>query len=220
MFKFVRSRSLFAAFVCLFAVAGAHAQSTPETPGQRQLDRMDFGITAVVDATRSTSGKVVNDQSVSTPVGALFTLRYTKSPWVGAEMNYRAFVRSTQNYTYTPADAITRQLGVQSNNTELSWGYVAHTPNTYFGLQPFGGAGVGTLEFKPTPAGGVGLIRQFRAGYYWNVGADYTIPGSHFGMRVQFRQVFYLAPDFGQSYLTSGSRTSTFEPAFGFFAHF
>jgi len=103
---------------------------------------------------------------------------------------------------------------------ETSWGYVAHTRSSYVGFTPFGGGGLGSLEFKPTPAGGEGLIRQFRAVYYWNLGADYSIMHSHFGARAEMRQLFYLAPDFGQNYLTSGARTSTLEPSIGFYARF
>ena len=61
---------------------------------------------------------------------------------------------------------------------------------------------------------------QARAAYYYSIGAENTVFSSHFGVRAQFRQVFFLAPDFGQNYLTIKHRTSTFEPGFGFFLRF
>jgi hypothetical protein len=39
-------------------------------------------------------------------------------------------------------------------------------------------------------------------------------------VRVAFRQLIYLAPDFGQNYLTIGRRAVTTEPTFGFFLRF
>jgi len=217
MFKFVRSCSVFTAIVCFFAVASAHAQSPAV---DRELSRTDLTFSVPFEMTGTTSGQVVNSQTVSTAAGFLATLRYTRSPLLGAEMNYKK-TRFTQNYTYTPYPYNkTNQLGVEANVVEISWGYVAHTPSTYYGFKPFGGVGLGTVEFKPTPNGGEGLLRQFRAEYYWNIGADYTILNSHFGARAQMRQLFYIAPDFGQSYLTSGAHTSTYEPSVGFFARF
>ena len=219
MFKFVRSCALFAVLTCLFTAAGAHAQNTAR---DRQLARVDFALTAPFELTRSTTGNGVSD-TVSTAAGGMATLRYTKSPWIGAEMNYKRS-RMTENYVYPfhglGGTTTPTPLGVQVNVIEMSWGYVAHAPSTYYGFKPFGGVGLGSLEFKPTSAGGEGLLRQFRAEYYWNAGADYTFGGSHFGARAQIRQLFYLVPDFGQNYLTSHSRTSTIEPAIGFFARF
>ena len=42
----------------------------------------------------------------------------------------------------------------------------------------------------------------------------------HVGLRAQVRQAFFLAPDFGQNYLTIKQRTSSFEPAIGIYLHF
>jgi opacity protein-like surface antigen len=223
MSKFVRSLSLFAAFGCLVAVPGAHAQSDTAVE-HKQFERMDLFMGVPYESTRTTSGSspnyIVNSQIPSSAAGFLMTFRYTYSPFIGVEMNYKR-ARFTQNYTYTPFPYNTTDvLGVQASVIETSWGYVAHTPSTYAGFKPFGGAGVGSIEFKPTPAGGQGLIRQFRLATYWNLGADYEIAHSHFGARAEIRQLFYKAPDFGQSYLTSGAHTSTLEPSIGFYARF
>jgi len=52
--------------------------------------------------------------------------------------------------------------------------------------------------------------------YYYTVGAEDMV-SQHFGVRLQFRQLFYKAPDFGQNYLTIQQQTITSEPTFGFF---
>ncbi len=185
---------------------------------------MDLFMGAPYESTRTTSGSspnfIVNSQSVSSAAGFLATFRYTYSPLIGVEMNYKR-ARFTQNFTYTPFPYTTTSvLGVQASVIETSWGYIAHAPSTYAGFKPFGGAGVGSIEFRPTPNGGQGVLRQYRLLTYWSLGADYTIEHSHFGVRAEIRQLFYKAPDFGQNYLTSGAHTSTFEPSVGFFARF
>ena len=68
----------------------------------------------------------------------------------------------------------------------------------FSGLQPFLGAGGGSIAFKPTTYGGQGLTTQARAVYYYNVGVEDYVYGDHVGLRAQFRQLVYLAPDFGQ----------------------
>jgi len=103
---------------------------------------------------------------------------------------------------------------------ELTLGYVAHLPYKPFGVQPFVGLGGGTIKFTPTRYGGQGLPYQYRAAYYYTVGLEDNFPGSHFGMRVGFRQLVYLAPDFLQNYLTITRRVRTSEPTVGFFVRF
>ena len=86
------------------------------------------------------------------------------------------------------------------------------------GIVPFAGAGLGTLDFRPTPGGGEGLLPQARATYYYTVGGDYSVLCRTSDARAQFRQLFYLAPDFETNYLTIHAHTTTFEPGFGFYA--
>lgn len=221
MLKSVRSRFLFAALVSLLVASAANAQSVSSR--DRILSRIDLGVSVPLEYSATTSGGIVSSQNESTGSGYLISLRYTKSPWIGAEMNYK-FSRFTQNYIYTyhaiGGSSYLAPLGIDANVKELTWGYIAHTSHTYAGFKPYGGVGLGTTDFVPTPNGGQGQERQFRATYYWNLGTDYNFSDSHFGARVQVRQLFYKAPDFGQSYLTSGAHTHTVEPAIGFYARF
>ncbi len=55
---------------------------------------------------------------------------------------------------------------------------------------------------------------------YYSFGVEQTFLSKHFGLRAQFRQSFYKAPDFGQNYLTIQQHTSTIEPGVGFFFRF
>jgi hypothetical protein len=201
----------------LFALLGflaattAHAQVTALA---RQLDRIDVGVSGVASITKDVSGTNYLQQpvseSASTTLGALVQVRYTKSPLLGAEFNY-SYARYTENFSIAP-------LGVQANASEYTFGYVAHLPSI-LGFQPFGSVGAGTTAFKPTPNGGQGLPERARATYYYDIGVEDQF-SKYFGVRAQFRQTFYKAPDFGTNYLTINQQTFTSEPAVGFYIKF
>jgi hypothetical protein len=203
-------------FTCL-AARTARAQAAPiVTPLERHLSRLDLGVTAIGQITGDVSGKnYLNTnltQKASTTVGVLVSLRYIKSPFIGFEANY-AQARYTENYSAYIIG------GAQTKASEYSLGYVAHLPSI-LGLQPFAAVGAGSIAFRPTAGGGQGLPAQARMAYYYNVGVDQSLLSKHFGIRASLRQAFFKAPDFGQNYLTINQRTSTLEPAIGFYLKF
>lgn len=214
--KFRRSPTR-AFFLCLFAAfSGWSASGQVVTPLQRQLDRIDLAVSGVGELTTNSSGtNYLNQpltQRASTTLGALVTIRYVKSPLLGAEFNY-GYARFTQNYSQYIVG------GAQSKANEYTVGYLAHTPSL-LGLQTFAGAGIGVVAFTPTPFGGQGLPEQGRFAYYYTLGAEKQVISPHFGLRAQFRELFYMAPDFGQNYLTINQHTTTIEPGAGFFLRF
>jgi hypothetical protein len=202
----------------------AAAQTIPETRLQRQLDRVDLGLQGVGEYTGTVSGttKLINPstnagysltEDPSTTFGFLGTLRYTYSPFRGAEFNY-GYARYTENFSSFIVG------GAQTTASEYSVGYVAHSPRQFFGVTPYASAGIGTIDFKPTRYGGQGLPEQARMEYYYNVGVETPLFTNWLGLRVGFRQQFFLAPDFQTNYLTILKRTTTSEPMVGFTAHF
>jgi len=207
--------TLLAATLPSAANAQAQAQEKPLTPFERQMARVDLGLTASGQLTPSDTGTnyqhvtIVN--KASTTVGFLATLRYVKSPLIGFEGNFSQ-ARFNENFTNLIG-------GAQTKVNEETLGYVAHAPKL-FGLEPFGGVGLGTIAFHPTSGGGQGLPFQYRAVYYYSVGLDAPILGPNFGLRLNFREIFYKAPDFIQNYLTIQQHTTTFEPGVGFFLKF
>lgn len=220
-----------AALLCFLSLTASQAigqDPAVVTPLQKQLNRIDFAVSAAGNIGTSISGVEQRDANTthsvltikpSTTVGELVTLRYTAKPYVGFEFNF-GNARYTQDYTFVPKPAFNILTGgAQSGVRELTFGYVAH-PRPIFGLKPFLGAGGGTIRFKPTPGGGQGLPYQYRAAYYYTLGVEDNFPDSHFGVRVGFRQLIYLAPDFLQNYLTITRRTRTSEPNIGFFVRF
>jgi hypothetical protein len=194
------------------------------------------GVTTTTDSVSSTLLKI----SPSSTAGELFTLRYIAKPFVGFEYNF-GNARYTQNYAFTttttavstysnsapPTTTVTTTYpsllagGAQNTARELTLGYVAHL-HKFYGIVPYAGAGGGTIHFTPTGGGGQGLPFQYRAVYYYNLGLETMFTGSadHIGVRLGFRQLIYLAPDFGQNYLTITRRAVTSEPTFGFFLRF
>jgi hypothetical protein len=218
---------------CLFSFPAHQAVGQDETPPptalQKQLDKFDLAVVAAGEISSSVSGVEQRDAPTthnvltikpSSTVGELATIRYTAKPYVGFEFNF-GNLRYTQDYTFNPAFSVNvLNGGAQSGVRELTLGYVAHLPYHPFGVTPFLGAGGGTVRFKPTPGGGQGLPQQYRAAYFYEAGLEGNFPDSHFGMRLGFRQLIYLAPDFLQNYLTITRRTITTEPTVGFFVRF
>lgn len=209
------------------AAPALHAQAASQHPGlDRQLDRLDLGVVAVGIFNKDSNGTAVVDAAPTSvdlhpgnTVGPVVTLRYTAKPLVGFEINY-GYARYTQ--TFTPfGNPQSGPVGVQQNASEYTAGYVAHFVNhPLFGTTPFVSAGLGTTAFRPTPGGGESLINQARMTYYYSVGVEKVVFSPHFGFRAIYRQSFFLAPDFGQNYLTIKQHTSTYEPGFGFFLKF
>jgi hypothetical protein len=215
-------------FFCLLLTAAgsiAEAQTPSINPAlDRQLSRIDLGVLGVGVFNKNSNGVATVNGQPNTPVtlnpsntaGAVVSLRYTVSPLVGFEFNY-GYARYTDLFTPFGSQPIG---GVQQNATEYTFGYVVHTRKQYFGVTPFASGGAGSTVFRPTPGGGLALPEQARATYYVSVGAETTVLSPHFGIRAQYRQVFFKAPDFLTNYLSIQQRTTTYEPGFGFFLRF
>jgi hypothetical protein len=231
-----------------FAISGIGIITSSVSGIEKRDANVTFSSTAVnnsviptVTATTNGVSSTLLNISPSSTAGELFTLRYIAKPYVGFEYNI-GNARFTQNYLFTtnttavttysnsapPTTATTVTNpgilvgGAQATARELTLGYVAHPIKLPFGVNPYVGAGGGTMHFIPTPAGGQGLPFQYRAVYYYNLGVEDSFTGSasHLGVRLGFRQLIYLAPDFGQNYLTINRRAITSEPSFGFFLRF
>jgi hypothetical protein len=218
------AQSLFFCLLLTAAGSTAEAQTSQNTSLDRQLSRIDVGVVGLGVFNKNSNGFATVNGQAHTPVnlnpsdtaGALVTLRYTGSPWFGLEFNY-SYARYTQ--TFTPFGSQPNG-GVQQNSSEYTFGYVVHAKKQYFGLTPFASGGAGTSVFRPTPRGGLGLPEQARATYFASVGAETTVLSPHFGIRFQYRQLFFKAPDFETNYLRIEQHTSSYEPGVGFFLRF
>jgi opacity protein-like surface antigen len=230
-----RSQRVLSLVFCLFVALGpssAFAQATAGNPTlDKHLSRIDLGISGIGSFTKNVSGinnlGVKIDQVPGSTLGALITVRYTKAPYLGLEFNY-TYARYTQKFRCNtgtpkfpcnPGEDIYYTGGIQNNVSEYSLGYVIHPPHQLLGASPFIAVGAGTTAFRPTKGGGQSLINQARATYYYSAGLEKEL-SPHFGIRAQFRQAFFKAPDFGTNLLTIQKQTWTIEPGIGFVIHF
>jgi hypothetical protein len=227
MLNVSRLSCVWSVLFCLFATLAVPAAQAQSPALSNQLSRIDLSVSAIAALNGSGSGvppsgpvnQTVKLQTSNT-VGALVTVRYIKSPLIGFEGNY-SYARYTENFSPLgdPNSGGVAQGGIQTNASEYTLGYVVHTPS-FLNVQPFASVGLGSIAFRPTPQGGQQLNTQARAAYYYSLGVEKSVLSPHFGLRAQVRQVFFLAPDFGQNYLTIKHHTSTFEPGFGFYLRF
>jgi opacity protein-like surface antigen len=233
---------LLAAFSLILIAGVASAQvDTPPSAFEKQLHKLDLSINGIGIYNRSVTG-IVQPGSTCAPAtgqppalppgpadsgcsltqfgsntaGALVSLHYIARPYFGLEFNY-SYARYTENFQ---GEAISVALDnanfqVQTKVNEYTFGYIATPPHPIFGFQPFVSAGFGTTGFKPTAGGGQELPERARATYYYSAGLqkDY----GHLGLRAGFRETFFIAPDFGQNYLTIVQHTTTYEPFAGFY---
>jgi len=213
---FARTTLLLPAFLlCLLGLPASQAigqETAPPTALEKQLNKVDLAVTAIGEISTSVSGIEQRDYNTS------HTLLTIKPSSTVGEL---ATVRYTQDYTFVPPPSQTILTGgAQTGAHEVTFGYVAHLKYHPLGITPFLGAGGGTIKFHPTPGGGQGLPFQYRAAYYYQAGLEDNFGSSPFGMRLGFRQLIYLAPDYLQNYLTITRRTRTSEPTIGFFVRF
>src|ERR1017187_6441373 len=110
-------------------------EATPPTAFQKQLNRIDFAITAVGEIGSPVSGIEQRDAHVptvingttyisttllnikpSSTVGELGTIRYTAHPYLGFEFNF-GNLRYTQDYTFTTTTNFTTVNNATSTTT-------------------------------------------------------------------------------------------------------
>lgn len=209
------------------AGAQADAGNAPQTRLDRVLSRIDVAASAVGEFDSTASGPVTNRLSANpgnlsvkptSTVGAMGTIRFQKSPWIGGEFNYR-WAKYSYDFNFTNSSV--PNFSTQNTANEFTLGYVVHPARELVGFKPFVGVGAGTVEFKPSRSSGSGLPVQARAAYYYTLGGDKPLGGGdRFGLRLGFRQVFYLAPDFGQNYLYIKKLAIASQPTVGFYVHF
>jgi hypothetical protein len=233
MFKVSRRSGCSMLLTLFLGLAASRAQAqaqSQETALDRQLAHVTLGVMGSGMITGSSSGTLsdgtLQTLSTSNTVGLLANLSYVHSPLVGLEFNY-SYARYTENFSHFTVPPTSNcssiscagPAGVQTRSNEYTFGYVAHFP-TIVGVIPFAAVGLGSTGFTPTAGGGQGLKAQARATYYYTAGVEQSLLSKHFGLRAEFRQVFFKAPDFGQNYLTIQAHTTTYEPSAGFFLRF
>lgn len=190
--------------------SAAQPQKAARRPAQ-----IDIGAGAY-EALNSSSSGMGTLQKPSNSPGFLFELRYIASPLVGFEFSY-GFNPADQLFTPNPGDCrlvcanAPLELHAKASTIGLNWVF----SKRYGAIMPFAITGVGffvdstnqstyVVNTVPRPA----LI--LGGGMDWNV-----LP--KFGVRAQYRDNIYSAPNLSSLYPATGQITSTGTPTVGFF---
>jgi opacity protein-like surface antigen len=213
-------------------VKGGGAGQTGKTKTHNVSEfTMGVGIIAQLTATR-TATQFSNTQNIvgTTPsAGVLATFQQQVRPLLGYDINF-GYTKLTENYERN-AGVLNPSTGVISggfsrgsipaNMFEISSAYTVKRRQNGSRYQPFAEAGGGVLIFSPTDAPFEGHS-SYRAAFLFGGGVDYRI-NANWGLRAEYRGLFYKNPDFAAVFSTvpvSKSFTVTSEPTISLRYHF
>lgn len=188
----------------------APASLVSSAQAQKALSNSDVSVDGFAQFTSTASGNGITDRPTKSAGGAA-SFRHSYRWWLGYEAGYE-YTRFTEYYTG-------QAFGVQHNTHEFSGSYYVHGATT-LGIQPFATAGVSAVVFSPSLNGGQNVPYQARPGVNFGAGVNVPLLTGHFGVRLQYRGVFYKAPDFGQPQLTTNAFRETSEPMAGVYIRF
>jgi hypothetical protein len=218
-----------AAAVMMFAVAGAaaasaSAQNAPAPAQGRQnqpqpapsVSPFDISGSFYKTFSNSSSGNGTA-QTTTDSYGGMVGIRYTPGPWKGAEINY-SFNHLDQSFAVQPACGLlcsNAPITIPNLQSQVTVEYVAS--RRMGRVTPFAEAGF-AFVINYTTGNAYAINTVVRPGYVGGAGADFG--GPRFGVRVQFRDTFYKAPNLTASYLPTGKFMETAEPMGGFYFRF
>lgn len=197
------------ACLCLASVAGLLL--SPAVQAQKALTDKDLSVDGFYQMTSTASGNGITDKT-SKSAGAAAYFRRSYHWWLGYEIGY-GYTRYTEHYTG-------RVFGIQHNQHEFSGSYYVHGPHTIAGIQPFALAGASAVILSPSLNGGQNVPWQARPGINYGAGVNVPLLTPSFGIRLEYRGVFYKAPDFDRTYLTTNAWRNTSEPTGGIYFRF
>ena len=196
-------------WLCLASLAGLLL--SPAAQAQKALTNSDLSFDGFYQFTSTASGNGISD-TASKSAGGAASFRHSYHWWLGYEAAYE-YTRYTEHYTG-------QVFGIQHNQHEFSGSWYVHGPHTLAGLQPFALAGVSAVVLSPSLNGGQNVPWQARPGINYGAGVNVPLLTSYFGLRLEYRGVFYKAPDFGQANLTTNAWRNTSEPMAGIYFRF
>ena len=197
------------AWLCLASLAGLLLSSS--ALAQSALKNNDLSFDGFYQFTSTASGNGITDRT-SKSAGAAGFFRHSYHWWLGYEAGYE-YTRFTEHYTG-------QVFGIQHNQHEFSGSYYVHGPHTLGGIEPFALAGASAVIFSPSLNGGQNVSWQAHPGINYGAGVNVPLLTSYFGLRVEYRGVFYKAPDFGEADLTTNAWRNTSEPTAGIYFRF
>lgn len=196
--------------VCSLLPGALLALAVSSAQAQRALKNDDISVDGFAAFTQTVSGNGITD-TPSRAAGGAVSFRHSFHWWLGYEAGYE-YTRYHESYTGVP-------FGVQHNQHEFSGSYLVVGPKA-FGIQPFGLAGVSAVVQSPTLNGGQNVPWQAGPGANFGAGVNVPLLTSHIGLRLEYRALYYKAPGFGQTDLTTNAYRVTSEPMAGAYFRF
>lgn len=203
------------------AAAQGQEQAQPGPARQAQAEsesQIDLGVSGYEAFNQSSSG-LGTQQTTTNATGGMFEARYIVKSYVGFEMTYsynsanQTFSPQTGNCAFTCANPVTA-LSAKAN--EIGLDYVAS--KKFGNIRPFLVGGIGF--FITAPANSTYEVSTVvRPAYIFGGGVDWGLL-QHFGVRAQFRDNLYKAPNLSALYPATGMFTQTIEPMGGVYFKF
>jgi hypothetical protein len=155
-------------------------------------------------------------QYITSSVGFLTSFQFHPVPWAGVEVNYgyqHYSERFNYNLTGTPT---TQVVSVPTTTHEATAAYQFHPKHIPF--QPFVNIGGGAIDFVPTRGG----PNQWRAAGLLETGFEVGMPHTQkrLALRIQGRGLFYRAPNFNSTQVSTRSWRASAEPSASFVYRF
>lgn len=204
-------RMRFSYRLCLFtALALFFAGFATAAHGQSFLRNSDASLSGFAQFTQDVTGNGITVDT-SKSAGGQAAFRHSYHWWLGFEGSY--------NYTRYSEYYSTRPYAIQHNTHEFGASYLVNAPRA-LGFQPFALAGASAIIFSPSLNGGQNVSWQGEPAVNFGGGINRSLLTSHFGIRIQYRGLYYKAPDFNDDLLKTGKFRLTSEPMAGIYLHF
>lgn len=203
-------RFLSRVLVCtaLLLVAAAF---TPQASAQSALKNSEISLGAFWQRTPSVTGNGMSVDATRS-IGFQAAFRHSYHWWLGYEGSYN-WARYSEHYSSA------RPFAVQHNMHEFGASYLINGTSV-LGFRPFALGGISAVVFSPTLNGGQNVSWQGEPGINFGAGVEHALLTSHFGVRLQYRGVYYKTPDFGEPQLKSDKYRLTSEPMAGLYLRF
>lgn len=198
-------------FSFVTAILFAFAAASLPAGAQKILHNSQISLSAFGQFTSDASGNGITDTTTNS-VGGQAAFRHSYRWYLGYEGSY-TYTRFSEFYSGQP-------FSIQHNTHDFGGAYLVSAPTSFFGLRPFASLGVSALVFSPTLNGGQHAAWQGHPALNYSVGVNYALLTSHFGVRAQYRGLYYKAPDFGNPAFTTNASRTTSEPMIGLYLGF
>jgi opacity protein-like surface antigen len=201
----------FASLPIAAAILAVIAACAHSAQAQNILHNSEISLSGLAQFSSDTSGNGITDDPTRSG-GAQIAFRHSYHWWLGYEGSY-GYTRFAERYTGAP-------FPIQHNMHDFAGSYLVTTPVGVLGFRPFALAGVSGLVFSPSLNGGQNVSYQGRPAFNFGVGVNKALLTDHFGIRIQYRGLFYKTPDFGEAALTTNTSRITSEPMAGVYVRF